>query len=207
MPFPFIPAETVKVPPLAFKDSVELPASQTVILVTDMQNDFVKPEGSLCIASAVETIQPIANLLKAGRQAGVRVAYTLDSMVPDDPEFKIWPAHTVPGTWGYEVIDELKPAENDLLFPKSRYDGFYGTSLEHYLSYVWGVKHLVITGTVANICVLHTAASAGMRWFHVVLAADTVSAITEFDQALTLHQVSSLYTGSILRSSKDIKFV
>jgi hypothetical protein len=36
--------------------------------------------------------------------------------------------------------------------------------------------------------VLYTAASAGLRWFHVVTAADCLSALTEFDQALTRRQ-------------------
>ena len=65
---------------------------------------------------------------------------------------------------------------------------------------------MVIVGTVSNICVLHTAASAGLRWYHVVMPADGISAYTEFDQALTLHQVGSLYNGSIVKSMKDITF-
>jgi nicotinamidase-related amidase len=74
------------------------------------------------------------------------------------------------------------------------------------LNNIWGIKHVVIIGTVSNICVAHTAASAGLRWYHVVEPADGISALTEFDQALTLRQVSSLYAGSVLRSTEDLKF-
>jgi nicotinamidase-related amidase len=61
-------------------------------------------------------------------------------------------------------------------------------------------------GTVSNICVAHTAASAGLRWYHVVVPADGISALTEFDQALTLRQVSGLYAGNVVRSTKDLVF-
>jgi nicotinamidase-related amidase len=62
-------------------------------------------------------------------------------------------------------------------------------------------------GTVSSICVLHTAASAGLRWFHVVVPANGVSALTDFDQALTLRQVSWLYVGDVVREVAEIRFV
>jgi nicotinamidase-related amidase len=45
---------------------------------------------------------------------------------------------------------------------KTRYDGFYGTFLENLLGF-YGIKHLVVTSTAVNICVLHTAGSAALR--------------------------------------------
>jgi nicotinamidase-related amidase len=74
------------------------------------------------------------------------------------------------------------------------------------LGNIWGVSNLVIVGTASNICVLHTAASAGLRWYPVVVPADGISATTEFDQALTLHQVAGLYAGSVVRGVGDIVF-
>ena len=43
-------------------------------------------------------------------------------------------------------MDELKPQPGDGVIRKTRYDGFYGTLLEDLLG-VYGIKHLVITGT------------------------------------------------------------
>jgi Isochorismate hydrolase len=43
-------------------------------------------------------------------------------------------------------VDELKPQPGDGVIRKTRYDGFYGTFLEDLLG-VYGIKHLVITGT------------------------------------------------------------
>jgi hypothetical protein len=54
--------------------------------------------------------------------------------------------------------------------------------------------------------VLHTAASAALRWLHVTMPADGISALTEFDTALTLRQVSWLYAGTVVNSVNDIHF-
>ena len=89
---------------------------------------------------------------------------------------------------------------------KNRYDGFYSTPMEHYLSRVWDVEHVVIVGTVANICVGQTAASAGLRWFHVVTPANGISAMTDFDQASALRQTSFLYNGTVVPTTEDIHF-
>jgi nicotinamidase-related amidase len=206
MSFPFVSAQTVTVPEIAYKPRVQLPAAQTAVIVVDMQNDFVTPGGKLVVPAAAETVPALQRLLARARAAGVRIAYTQDTHLEGDPEWQIWPEHCRAGTWGWQIIDALAPQPGDLVEPKSRYDAFYDTSLDHYLSRVWKVEHLVIVGTIASICVLHTAASAGLRWFHVVTPADGTSALTEFDQALALRQISWLYTGSVARSVADIEF-
>lgn len=206
MAFPFIPGKEVAVPEIRFQETISLPSGKTALVIVDMQNDFIKPGGALVVPSAAETVPPIARLLESARRNGVRIAYTQDTQVEEDPEFSIWPKHCVKDTWGWEIVGELKPRSEDLVCPKNRYDGFYGTWLDHFLGNIWNIKHLVIVGTVSNICVLHTAASAGLRWFDVVVPANGISALTEFDQALTLHQVGSLYAGELVRSVDDITF-
>jgi nicotinamidase-related amidase len=171
-----------------------------------MQNDFVHPDGNLVVPAAASTVPHIQQLLTTARQAEIPVVYTQDTHFEGDREWEIWPEHCRQGSWGWQIIDSLKPEPNDIICQKNRYDGFYGTWLEHFLSRVWQVEHVVIAGTVSNICVAHTAASAGLRWFHIVIPADGISALTEFDQALTLRQASSLYAGHVVRSVADITF-
>jgi nicotinamidase-related amidase len=171
-----------------------------------MQNDFVKPDGNLVVPAAGETVPVIEQLLQTAREQGVRIVYTQDTQVENDPEFDIWPAHCLQGTWGWQIIEELQPQDRELVCRKNRYDGFYGTWLDHFLSSIWQIQNVVIVGTVSNICVAHTAASSGLRWYHVVVPADGISALTEFDQALTLRQVSGLYAGSVVRSAQDLAF-
>ncbi len=201
-----IPSGSVEVPEIPVAARVELPAHKSAVIIVDMQNDFVKPNGSLLVPAALETVPSIQSLVAMAHLHRAHVVYTQDTAAEDDPEFDIWPQHCVPGTWGWEIIEELAPHREDTVFRKNRYDGFYGTALDHYLTRLWGIEHLVIVGTVSSICVLHTAASAGLRWFHVVMPADGISSLTPFDQALTLRQVSSLYNGTIVPTTNDIHF-
>ncbi len=206
MAFKFLPGDTVEVPELPYKRHVDLDSRKTALIVVDMQNDFVKPGGKLVVPAAAETVADILSLLSRARAAGVKIVYTQDTAFPGDREFEIWPEHCLIGTPGWEIIDELKPEMDDLVCRKNRYDGFYGTWLDHFLGHTWHIDNVLIVGTVSNICVLHTAASAGLRWYHVVVPANGISAYTEFEQALTLHQVGSLYNGSIVQSMNDITF-
>jgi nicotinamidase-related amidase len=206
MSFSFIPSGRVEVPTIEIARRAQIQAARCALIVVDMQKDFVLEEGSLVCPAARETVPRIRLLIETARKAGVRLIYTQDTQVEDDPEFRIWPRHCVSGTWGWEIVDDLKPIDGDLVCPKNRYDGFYGTWLDHFLRCVWRVDHLVIVGTVSNICVLHTAASAGLRWYDLTVPADGISAFTEFDQALTLRQVSSLYNGTVVKGVEDIHF-
>jgi nicotinamidase-related amidase len=176
------------------------------VVVVDMQNDFVNPDGALVVEAAWETVPRIQRLLATARAHDVHVAYTQDTHVEGDAEWDEWAQHSRVGTWGWQIIEKLAPHRGDLVCQKNRYDGFYGTWMDHYLGHVWNVKYVVIVGTVANICVLHTAASAGLRYFHVVVPADGVSALNDFDQALTLRQVSWLYAGTTVRGVDDVRF-
>ncbi|MFO7743555.1 MAG: isochorismatase family cysteine hydrolase [Anaerolineae bacterium] len=204
MTIDFIPGETVEVPEIPFKEEVELRADKTALVIVDMQNDFVHPDGALYVPAAKETLPRIRVFLGRARESGVHIAYTQDTHREGDPEWHQWPQHVRLGTWGWEIVDELKPAADELVCRKTRYDGFYGTELEHYLSRVWDVDSVVIVGTVSNICVLHTAASAGLRFFRLVMPADGVGALTNFGQAMTLRLVSWLYPGDVVRTTDDI---
>lgn len=193
----------MEVPPIEVR-RVKLQPRDTAVVVVDMQNDFVRREGKLYVPSAEGTVKPIAELLDRARRAGASVVYTQDWHMKDDPEFRIWGEHALAGTWGAEVIEELAPAPDDAVIRKLRYDAFFGTSLD-YLLRVRGIKNLVLVGTVANICVLHTAGSAALNWYNVALAVDGVSALTDFDLYSTLRQVSFLYKGTITKTT-DIEF-
>ncbi len=186
----------LEVPEIPRVEQVELPARTTALLIVDMQNDFAHPEGALFVPDAEGTIPTIRGLLDRFRQKGAPVFFTQDWHDEDDPEFKIWPRHAVAGTWGAEIVAELAPRPGEKVVKKLRYDGFYGTPLEHLLRLA-GVRTLVVVGTVANICVLHTAGSAALRWFDVVVPEDGTSALTPFDLAAALRQVTFLYRGRV----------
>jgi nicotinamidase-related amidase len=156
-----------------------------------MQNDFVKEDGTLVVPDAERTIPPIRRLLDLARGSGMKVVFTQYTHIDGDPEWKIWGEHCREGSWGWQVVDELAPREDEATVRKPRYDAFYGTQLEHMLR-LWDVETLIICGTVANICVHYTAASAAMRWFNVVVPRDCVSSFNAFDMEASLSQTATL---------------
>jgi len=141
-------------------------------------------------------VEAITRLLDLARESGMRVVFSQDTHDPGDPEFEIWPAHALRGTWGWEMIDELAPREGELVVQKVRYDAFYATELDHMLG-LWNVKTILLCGTVANICVHYTAASAALRWYDVVIPKDAVSAVEPCDLEFSLRQTSWLFQGKI----------
>ena len=195
-------ARTVDVPEYEIQNRVRVDPSRTALIIGDMQNDFVKEGGTLVVPSAEGTIPTIRNLLDLARESGMRLVFIQDTHRDGDPEWEIWGEHCREGSWGWQVVDELAPREDEVTIRKPRYDAFYGTQLEHMLR-VWGVDTLVICGTVANICVHYTASSAAMRWFNVIVPKDCISSFTDFDMEASLSQTASLL-GEVT-SSGDIE--
>jgi nicotinamidase-related amidase len=190
----------VEVPEYEVHDEVRVDPARTALVVIDMQNDFVKQGGSLVVADAEATLPKIQGLLALARENGMKVVYSRDTHTDGDPEWKIWPEHAREGTWGWNIVEELAPWEGEAVIRKVRYDAFYGTHLDHFLR-LWGVDTLVICGTVANICVHYTAASAGLRWYDVVIPKDAVSALDPFDLEASLRQTAFLFNGRISTSA------
>ncbi|HEY6761879.1 MAG TPA: isochorismatase family cysteine hydrolase [Baekduia sp.] len=184
------------VPDIPRTARVALDAETTALVVVDMQNDFVSDGGSLQVPDARATVPAIADLVRRFRDAGSHVVFTQDTHRDGDPEFAIWPVHAVEGTLGWEIVEALAPLPTDTVLRKPRYDAFHGTPLDHLLRQ-WGVTTLVVCGTVANICVHYTAASAALRWYDVVIPEDGVSALDPFDLAATLRQVTALFAGRV----------
>jgi len=197
---------TVEIPVYKVLDVITLNPKITGLIIVDMQNDFAHPNGKLFVPEARSIVPNIKKLLDKARASNVTVIYTQDCHMKDDPEFKIWGEHAVEGTWGFMIVDELKPEEDEIIVRKLRYDAFYGTPLDHILK-VKGIKDLIIVGTVANICVLHTAGSAALRMYRVIIPVDGIAALTDFDKHATLRQVDFLYKGVIVRSVNGIRFM
>ena len=192
-------AVTLQVPEYTLAREVSVDPRTTALIIVDMQNDFVKPGGALVVETAAATIPAIQRLLALARAKGMKVFFTQDTHEEGDIEFPIWGPHVLRGTWGWQIVDELAPRPGERVIEKLRYDGFFGTPLDHELRLA-GIQSVIVCGTVANICVLHTAGSAALRGYRVVLLIDAISAITPFDQQAAIRQVHFLYRGVITTS-------
>ena len=157
--------------------------SRTAVVVVDMQKGFCHPDGSLFAPASEAAIDPVTDVISQARTAGARIVYTRDVHPPEQfegnhyyDEFDRWGEHVVEGSWEAELADELVVEDDDLVVDKHTYDAFYQTQLEGWLR-AHGVDDLLVCGTLANVCVLHTAGSAGLRDFKPVLVTDALGAI------------------------------
>lgn len=173
-----------------------LKPGKTALVIIDMQNDFVKDNGYLGkkgqeLGMVQDTIPEMSKLLDSCRKAGATVIYTktehhrytnTENWVSRTPQKSLDPSLCIPGTWGAEIIDELKPLENEPVVPKHRYDAFLDTDF-HLVLRAAGIENIVIVGTQTNLCVDSTARSAYMRDYVTIIAEDCVSTPeTEFHQ-------------------------
>jgi nicotinamidase-related amidase len=176
-----------------------LDSERAAVVVVDMQNGFCKPDGSLYAPGSEEVIEPVVDLAERARDAGARVVYTRDVHPPGQfdgnhyyDEFERWGEHVVEGSWEAELVDELDVRDEDLVVEKHTYNAFHGTELDGWLT-ARGIDDLAICGTLANVCVLHTAGAAGLRDYRPVLAEDAIGAIEADHREYALEHAEWLF--------------
>lgn len=165
----------------------------TAILVVDMLNDFLKPGGKMVLDTGKVIIEPSSRLLERARNNRIPIVYVNDSHRPglrQDREFKKRAEHCIEGTWGAEVIRELKPQEGDFVVKKRRFSGFYETDLDLTLKDL-KIDTVIIIGVVTNICVRSTVHDAFFRGYKVVIPRDCVMATGEREQESSLYDIQT----------------
>jgi nicotinamidase-related amidase len=190
---------------------MQLDSESAAVVVVDMQNGFCHPEGSLYAPGSEDAIEPVGEVVERAREADAAVVWTRDVHPPEQfedahyyDEFDRWGEHVLEGSWEADIVDELAPHEEDLVVVKHTYDAFYQTQLEGWLD-SHGIDDLVVCGTLANVCVLHTASSAGLRDFRPVLVEDAVGAIEDDHREYALDHAEFLF-GEVTPLA-DVEFV
>jgi len=178
---------------------MNLDAEQTAVVVVDMQKGFCHPDGSLHAPGSEAATEPCARLVDRAREAGASVVFTRDVHPPEQfddnhyyDEFDRGGEHVVEGSWEAELVEGLSPREGELVVVKHTYDAFHQTELEGWLD-AHGVHNLLFCGTLANVCVLHTAGSAGLRDYRPVLVEDAIGYIDESDREYALDHADWLF--------------
>ncbi|WP_367995995.1 cysteine hydrolase family protein [Haloferax volcanii] len=178
---------------------MELDPTRAAVVVVDMQNGFCHPDGSLFAPGSESAIEPVTGLVAAARDAGARVVYTRDVHPPEQldgnhyyDEFERWGEHVVEGTRDAALHGDLDVRDEDLVVEKHTYDAFYRTQLAGWLD-SHGVDDLLICGTLANVCVLHTAGSAGLRDYRPILVTDALGYIEEEHKAYAVDHADWLF--------------
>jgi nicotinamidase-related amidase len=188
----------------------EFEPDRTALVVVDVQNGFCHPDGSLYAPGSEAVVDDVAALVDDAGEAGASVVFTRDVHPPEQfddahyyDEFERWGEHVVEGSWEAEFVADLDADDADLVVEKHTYDAFHRTQLEGWLN-AHGVDDLVLCGTLANVCVLHTAGSAGLRDFRPVLVEDAIGAIEDAHREYALDHADWLFGEVTTR--EDIAF-
>jgi nicotinamidase-related amidase len=179
--------------------------AHTALMLIDMQRDFVEPGGfgetlGNDVSQLRAVISPLQSVLAATRQAGLTVIHTREGHRPDlsdcppaklnrgEPALRIGDPGPkgrilIRGEYGHDIIDELAPADGELVVDKPGKGSFHGTSFGAELA-ARGITRLVVAGVTTEVCVHTTVREANDRGYECLVLSDCVgSYFPEFQKA------------------------
>ncbi len=169
-----------------------------VLLVSDMLKDFMTPKGALyCGAEARKIIPFIAQKIDKCRESDCKVIYVCDAHRTDDKEFKMFNPHCVEGTEGAQIIEELKPQDEDIIVKKTTYSAFYGTELEKILKEL-APGTVYVAGVCTSICVMDMVGGLGNRGYRTVVYRDGVADFDTEAHEFALKRMKDIYGAEIV---------
>lgn len=208
--------------------------AHSALLVIDMQNDFCATGGLVSrdgrdISRAQQMAARLPAFIDAARAAGVlvvfiRCLYTTETNVYlsdvwlEQAARKREGGYTrIPvccdGEWNGAFYGDLQPKKGDVVVTKHRYSAFHNTDLDLVLRSN-GVRSVILTGVVTNVCVETTAREAFVRDYYVVavedgcaayVAADHVQSMSNIDrffgQVAQTHEICALWSERTVRSA------
>ncbi len=189
-------------------DKKEIDLTKTALLIVDLQNDFLHPDGAYAragqanadIAALPDKVLPIAEALRAH---GGWVVSTQFTLVPGkggepfiSPHLKalrpfLGKGDFSPGSWGNSLVDSLQPA--DLTVEKVAYSAFYMTRMEWVLRKA-GIDRLFVAGIVTNGGVASTVRDAHVRDFHTTVLVDGCAAFSREVHRRAIDDLSTICT-------------
>ncbi|HEY7203207.1 MAG TPA: isochorismatase family cysteine hydrolase [Methylomirabilota bacterium] len=150
--------------------------SPVVLLVIDAINDFDFEDGRPVLADALPVARRIRRLKQVARRAGIATVYVTDNFGRWRSDFRTLVAHCLrAGARGRAMTRLLRPDRRDYFVLKPKHSAFHSTALDLLLDHL-GARTLILTGLLADSCILLTAHEAHMRGYHVVVPEDCVAA-------------------------------
>ena len=158
----------------------DLTPGRTVLVIIDPQNDFLHLKGwyaekGIDIDHMRRTIEPLKQLIEDCRAKNIPIVWTRHGTrgVEDGgPFMRLRPflaeGGLRQGTWGYEVLEELGPKEDDWYVEKTRLSAFFQTNLEAVLRAL-NADTVLYAGVLTNQCVAATSKDSTFRDFKSIV--------------------------------------
>jgi nicotinamidase-related amidase len=207
-PSPDTPGATVDARPGPFP----LRDGEVALVVIDMQRDFMLPGGfgetlGNDVSQLAKVVAPLQRVLAAARAAGWTIIHTREGHLPDlsdlpaakhrrgKPSMRIgdpgpYGRILVRGEYGHDIIDELAPADGEIVLDKPGKGAFYGTNLADLLA-ERGITELVVTGVTTEVCVHTTVREANDRGYEVLVLSDCVGSYFPEFQRVALDMIAA----------------
>jgi nicotinamidase-related amidase len=177
--------------------------SEIALLIVDVINDFDFPEARQLMRYAPAMAHKIRALKQRAKRAGVPVVYVNDNFGRWRSDLRSLVEHCREGK-AKEMVDLLRPDEDDYFVLKPKHSGFFSSTLETLLRYL-GAQKLVITGIAGNYCVLFTANDAYMRDYKLIVPSDCTASNTALENRQALTVMKNYLKADTLPSAK-VKF-
>src|ERR687889_656503 len=195
------------------------------LLVIDVQNGFVSKGGSYDLLGMEtfnyrEIIPKIRDLINLCRDAGVPIFYTqavreasgIDlltrshKILPKSREERIKKKPIcVRETWDAEIVDEIKPSEEDHVVIKRRDSAFLNTEIGVWLRSL-SIDTLIFCGIDTSICVETSLRDAFNIGYDVILVSDATASSNKKHYESTLENVRDYY-GIVIESKGLSKYL
>lgn len=154
---------------------------RTALLVIDVQN-WVMDEASRqprpsFYKEARETVLPnLKALVDTCRKRGIEVIYTvMENFTADGRDrsldYKLSNFFIPKGSHDARVVDELAPAADEMVIPKTSSSLFNSTNFEYLVRNI-GIDTIIVTGFLTDQCVDHTIRDGADRGFHMICVSD-----------------------------------
>ena len=139
----------------------------------------------------------IQKLQQVCRQRGIEVIFLrIASLVKDcrdvSPIHKRLKLFAPAGSREAEILDEIKPMDNELVVTKGCSGVFNGTNFDQILANI-GIQNLIFAGVVTNYCVETSVRDAGDRDYNVILLDDGCAALSPDQHRLALEVLDDCY--------------
>lgn len=184
-----------------------LPGARTALLIVDLQNDFLAPDGAYARGGDANAeaqalparLVPLAQRLRAAGGLVVASRFTLWPRAGGEPMIAphlkalrpfLARGDFAPGSRGQAVVDTLAPLV-DVTVDKVAYSAFFQTQLDWVLRHA-GIEHLIVAGIVTNGGVASSVRDAHVREFDVCVAGDGCAAFRRETHETSLADMRSI---------------